>query len=147
MCNSWCAWGLVTVWSYFEIMYKNLRKETVEAVQRHDRDLEEITKSRHRWLYASSVVYVGIILLIFSWDWIDSLNLKSIWWVVVSLMLILSINWWYWTMRVVRRFVHHRKYEVDLIMNIMYDIKEVKEDVRQLIQEHTKRMGDWERRE
>lgn len=128
-------------------MPETLRQQTIDAVARHDKDLNEINEHRQRWLLASSIVYVGIILIIFAWDWLDSIGSKSVWWVIVSLMLILSINWWFWTMKVIRRFIHHRHYEVDLIVNIMHDIREVKEDVKQLRQEHTDMFGNRERRE
>lgn len=127
-------------------MDNNLRKETAEAVDRHDRDLDQINEQRRKWLYASSVVYVGIILIIFAWNWIDHLQSKAVWWVIVALMLVLSVNWWFWTMRVIRRFIHHRHYEVDLIMNIMQDLREIKEDVKQIRHEH-EHLGNRERRE
>ena len=108
----------------------------------HEKDLQEVNKQRRRWLYASSIVFLGIVLLIFSWDWLDQFHSKSIWWVIVSLMLIVSVNWWYWTMRVVSRLVHHQKIEFSLIIELVKDIREIKSDVKELgrqeLEEHKK---------
>ena len=87
---------------------------------------------RRSWLYASSLVFAGIILLIFGWNWLDEFHSKSIWWVVVSLMLLLSINWWYWTMRLVRKLLETKQEEHELLHFIIHNIREIKDDVRQL---------------
>lgn len=100
--------------------------------EEHNKDLQEINNQRRKWLLASSAVFSGIIILIFAWDWIDQIHSKSIWWVIVSLMLILSVNWWYWTMRVVSRLMHHQKVEFGLIIELVRDIREIKADVKEL---------------
>lgn len=117
---------MATVWSNFETM--NIR--TKKLLNKHTQDLNRINQQRRLWLYASSVVLVGILFLIFTWDWIDGLHSKSIWWLVVSTMLIISVNWWYWTMRVIKRIIEHQEIEFDLIRVIMTDIREVKKDIQ-----------------
>lgn len=123
-------------------MSDDLRKETVDAVNLHDQDLVQLDQQRKRWLIASSFVYSAIIILIFTWDWLDGLGEKSVWWVVVSLMLVLSINWWYLTMRMIRRFMNHRSIEVGLILNIMEDLREIKQDVKKLKNSNDENLGD-----
>jgi small-conductance mechanosensitive channel len=98
----------------------------------NDKHLERINQQRRRWLYASSIVFTGIIFLIFGWDWLDHFHNENIWWVVVSLALIISINWWYWTMRVVYKMLQHQKIEFTIIKELVSDIKEVKEEITKL---------------
>ena len=95
----------------------------------NDRHLERINQQRRKWLYASSVVFTGIILLIFAWDWLDHFHSQSIWWVVIALMLIISINWWYWTMRVVYKMLQHQKIEFNIIKELVADVKAVREEI------------------
>lgn len=117
---------MATVWSDCETM--NIR--TKKLLKQHTEDLNRINEQRRWWLYASSVVLFGIISLIFTWDWIEGLHSRSIWWLVVSTMLIISVNWWYWTMKVIRRIVEHQEIEFELIGVIITDIKEVKNDIQ-----------------
>ena len=104
--------------------------KTKKLLKTHIEELTRINEQRRWWLYASSVVLGGIIFLIFTWDWIDGFHSKSVWWLVVSTMLIISVNWWYWTMKVIRRIIEHQEIEFDLIRVIITDIREVKKDIQ-----------------
>ena len=109
-----------------------ISKKTKDLIEENDRDLDNINQQRRTWMYASSAVVVGIVLLIFGWEWLENFHSKSIWWVVVSGMLILSVNWWYWTMRVMLRLIRHQKMEFHIINELVHDIKELKIEIRQL---------------
>ena len=108
------------------------KKETKRLLEDKEQDLDKLNDQRRLWLWASSIVFWAIIAVIFAWDWIDGLNSKSIWWFIVSCMLILSINWWYWTMRVIRKLVHHQKVEYGILRSILIDLGKIKKDVREL---------------
>ena len=105
---------------------------TEAEVVQHEADLEKLHDQRRKWLWASSIVFWAIVLIIFAWDWIDGFGSKSVWWVIVSAMLIISINWWYWTMRVIRKLIVHQEIEYSILKSILIDIAEVKSDVRDL---------------
>lgn len=109
-----------------------IRPKTKDLIEESTQDLEKINQQRRWWLLASSLVFSGIVLLIFGWEWIENLHSKLSWWAVVSMMLILSINWWYWTMRVMLRLVRHQKMEFHIISELIIDIKELKIEIRQL---------------
>ena len=95
-------------------------------LDRHQSDLDRINNQRRVWLYASSVVVCCIVFLIFGWDWLSNLNSKKVWWLIVSLMLVISVNWWYWTMRVIKIILKYQSIEYDLLQSIMYDIDELR---------------------
>lgn len=95
-------------------------------------DLEKLHDQRRAWLWASSIVFWAIIFIIFFWDWLDGFGSKSVWWLIVSCMLVLSINWWYWTMRIIRKLIVHQEIEYDLLKSILTDLSKIKKDVRAL---------------
>lgn len=103
-----------------------------ELIDIEERNLDRINDQRRLWLWASSFVFWAIIIVIFAWDWIDGFDSKAVWWFIVSCMLILSINWWYWTMRVIRILVHHQLVEYDILKSILVDLGKIKKDVREL---------------
>ena len=107
-----------------------MNKELKELLTKHTKDLDRINTQRRWWLYASSFALAGILVVMFGWDWLDSFHSKSVWWLTVGLMLMVSINWWYWTMKVLRRIIEHQKIEFDLIATIMIEIREVREDIK-----------------
>lgn len=107
-------------------------KRTQRLIDENNRDLDQINEQRRTWLYASSVVVVAVVFLIFGWDWLDTLHSKTIWWLITSGMLVLSVNWWYWTMRVMLRLINHQKMEFAIITELLTDIKSIRKEVKQL---------------
>jgi len=99
-------------------------------IQQQELDLDQLNDQRRKWLWASSIVFFAIITLMFAWEWIDHFESKTAWWFIVSCMLLISINWWYWTMRVVRRIIQHQLVEYQLLKAIVIDIREIKRDVK-----------------
>lgn len=108
-----------------------MSKSFENLLEQHKIDMEKINRQRTWWLYASSIVFVLIIFLIFGWDWLSDLKSRTIWWLVVSCMLIISVNWWYWTMSVVRIIIEYQETEYDLIKRIIFDIKGLKKDLQE----------------
>lgn len=113
-----------------------MNQEIKDYFTKHEQDIEKIHKQRRLWLWASSVVLVGIIFLIFSWDWIDHFHSSKIWWVITSMMLIISVNWWYWTMRVVRITLCHQQVAHGILKSILLDISEFKKDIRPIVNQN-----------
>ena len=106
--------------------------KTKRLIEENNKDLEQINAQRRVWLYASSVVVLATVFLIFGWNWLDHFDSKAVWWVTISSMLVLSVNWWYWTMRVMLRLINHQKIEFSIIAELLSDIKEIRKEVRQL---------------
>lgn len=100
-----------------------------EIFNNHQKDLEKLNNQRRLWLWASSIVLVGILSLIFSWEWLADFHSKHVWWLIVSVMLIIAINWWYWTMRVIRIIICYQKIEYELIKQLHHEISIVKHDI------------------
>jgi uncharacterized membrane protein len=106
---------------------------TNQLLEQHAKDLDKINNQRRIWLYASSVVMVGIVFIIFTWDWLDHFHSNQLWWLVISLMLIVSINWWYWTMRVIRILLQHQRVEYNLLHCILNEIELAKHELKGLV--------------
>ena len=106
---------------------------TKRLLKKHADDLERINNQRRIWLYASSVVFVGIIGLIITWDWLDHFHSNTLWWGVISTIMIVCVNWWYWTMRVIRILLRHQQVEYDLLTCVLNDIDLAKKDLRYLV--------------
>ena len=108
-------------------------KETTERLFKlNEEDLEKINSQRRTWLYASSFVIASVVFLIFGWDWLDHFRSKEVWWAIVSMMLIISVNWWYWTMRVVNKMIGHQRIEMAIVRELVDDIREIKQEVKKL---------------
>jgi hypothetical protein len=99
----------------------------ISKIKDHTEELEKIYKQRRQWLYASSIVYTGVILLIFGWDYVDSLHNDKIWWVVISISLLISVNWWYWTMKSLATLVRSIYDEYEILNEVTDNIEELRE--------------------
>lgn len=92
----------------------------------HTKKLEKIYKQRRMWLYVSSILYSGIILIIFGWDFIIEHTDRKLWWAVISFGLLISVNWWYWTMKSISTLVRSMHDEYIILNEVTTDIKHVK---------------------
>lgn len=104
----------------------------IDKVKQILKNLDRANEQRKKWLIASSVVIIGVIGYIAGWNWIHSLNSQWIDWAFISLGLIISVNWWYWTMGLVRQYIGHQRSVLEILSDIVYDLKEVKGDVKNL---------------
>jgi hypothetical protein len=104
----------------------------------HNDKLELIYHQRRVWLYASVIVVVAVIGIISSWFYLSSFNNNLIWWGIISISLIVSVTWWYWTMSAMGELVRaiHTEYQIldDITLNlkhvkVMIECKKVNNDV------------------
>ena len=121
MCANWYAGRMETVWIDWSVM-----DDITSKIKNHTDDLEEIYKQRRLWLYASSVVVVAVIGIIVSWFYLSSFNNNLIWWGIISISLIVSINWWYWTISSIGKLVRAIHTEYAILNEISLDLAHVK---------------------
>ena len=95
-------------------------------IDKHERELESINAQRRIWLYASSVVFTVVVVIIFVLNIFPS---ATLWWVVFSIGLIITINWWFWTMRVVNTMITHKRLESIILKSIIDDLITVKSQI------------------
>lgn len=101
----------------------------VKQFQNHLKKIKQFDKARIFWLKLSGLVAIVIILIIID---LSFFNVPSIHWLLISIGLGLSVTWWYWTMKIIREILSHRIVEVEILTEIIKDIREIKEDVKKL---------------
>ena len=113
-------------------MVNTMKNDENSLLQETNQEIDNINEQRRVWLYASSFTFVGIVFLVFAWDLLDSFHSKTIWWFILSLILIISINWWYWTMRMISKMLNHQKIEFEIIHDVIVDIRSLKKEIKEL---------------
>ena len=93
------------------------------------KSLKKLNSERKVWLTFSLVVCLVILFLIFDWNCVQTLHLQGY---VIAGGLILSVTWWYWTMRLIRIILSHREEEFKILQEIVDDIKLIKKDITDL---------------
>jgi hypothetical protein len=109
-----------------------MKNDENSLLQETNQEIDNINEQRRVWLYASSFTFVGIVFLVFAWDLLDSFHSKTVWWFILSLILIISINWWYWTMRMISKMLNHQKIEFEIIHDVIVDIRSLKKEIKEL---------------
>ena len=104
-----------------------------DLIKQHSKEMDQINRQRRLWLYASLYVFTGIAMLMIGWEWLTNLHSDYVWTGIVMLMLVISINWWYWTMGMVRKLLNHQRLELELISELTHDIRSIKIDVQDLM--------------
>ena len=97
-----------------------------KKLRQHIEELHIIDSQRKGWLVLSAFVSSGILGIIFGWNSVQEHRLV---WVVVSLGLIISVIWWYWTMRLVRHLIHYKETESEILTDIVKEIRYIKKEI------------------
>ena len=100
-------------------------------LQTHIEKIKKFNNDRTTWLRLSGFVVISIILIVIDWTIIGN---EKIHWVLISTGLILSVAWWYWTMRLVRELLNNKLSEMEILSDIVNDIKEIKDDIKKIDQ-------------
>jgi hypothetical protein len=97
-----------------------------KKLRQHIEELHIIDSQRKGWLVLSAFVASGVLGIIFGWNSVQEYHLV---WVVVSLGLIISMIWWYWTMRLVRHLIHYKVTESEILTDIVKEIQYIKREI------------------
>lgn len=108
-----------------------MNSKTTKLLIQHEKDLEILNTRRFMWTWSSLLTIICTIVLTFAWEWLDSIKTASIWWFISSIMIIVAINWWYWTIRIIRIVINHQRIEYELIKSILHDIRSLKHDIKE----------------
>ena len=84
---------------------------------------------RKLWLALSGLVIAASFVLFVEWNTIQINHLQ---WVFVTSGITVSMIWWFWTMRLIRIILNHRLTEVEILQEIVTDIKDIKNNVANL---------------
>jgi ABC-type bacteriocin/lantibiotic exporter with double-glycine peptidase domain len=96
-------------------------------IKKHIEELHIINSQRKGWLVLSAFVAVGLLGIIFGWNAVQQYHLV---WLVVGGGLIISMIWWYWTMRLITHLIHYKVTESEILIDIVQDIRMIKDEVR-----------------
>jgi hypothetical protein len=99
------------------------------SLEKIKEDLLRFDAERKFWLTISGFFAAAVIAVIYQWNDILSSHLV---WITASVMLTISVIWWYWTMRVIRTILRHRHSEIEILHDLIVDIKEIKTEVSKL---------------
>lgn len=95
-------------------------------LKQHVEDLHKIDNQRKGWLALSAFVAAGVLGLIFGWNWVNDNHLI---WVIVSGGLMISVIWWYWTMKLIRHLINHKLTEAEILHEVIEDIRYIRNNV------------------
>ena len=84
---------------------------------------------RKLWLALSGLVVAASFVLFLGWNTIQMNHLQ---WVFVTAGVTVSMVWWFWTMRLIRIILNHRLTEVEILQEIVSDIRDIKDNVANL---------------
>jgi len=95
----------------------------------HQKEIDTLNYQRRLWLYGSNLVFILVIVIIYILH--DDKELEFFWWAVGSVGLVISVNWWYWTMRVINTLLNHRDNECIILSEIITEMTDVQKFIKQ----------------
>ena len=99
----------------------------MEHLQAYKKKLQAFNWQRRGWLILSCFIAGVSAGIIFSWDRIVSDHLV---WLTVSLGIMLSIIWWYWSMRLIRFVLQYKTEESIVLLEIVEEIRDIKKTIQ-----------------
>lgn len=91
--------------------------------------INKLNIERKLWLVLSILVVAASVISFLSWNSIQVYHLQ---WVFVTSGITISMIWWFWTMRLIRIILNHRLVEIEILQEIVNDIKDIKNNVANL---------------
>ena len=103
----------------------------MDKLLRHLKEINIIDKQTRYWLILSVFVVTLLIYIVTDWNHIY----KDQWqlWPLIILSLCTTVVWWYWTMRTIRTILNHRQEEVEILQDLVLDIKDLKKNIREYL--------------
>ena len=99
----------------------------IKKLEAQQENIEKFERARKFWLRISFFVVVMVNGIVFSWN----TSHPSGWaWLITSLGLIVSVVWWYWTMKLIRVILNSRVHELEILKDLSQDIKSIKKDLQ-----------------
>jgi len=105
-----------------------------QLIEKFKSDIDRLNNQRILWLIFSFLIFSGVVLLILFSNSISSLNSQTVWWLIGSIGLLVSVNWWYWTLTLVKSVLQHQINTIIILSEITNDVKEIKTDINELYQ-------------
>jgi hypothetical protein len=95
-------------------------------LENHLEEIKKINAQRKAWLVLSVLGYISAGAVIFDATRLDELHIL---WAVISLGIMLSVVWWYWTMSIINKVLTHRTNEIAVLIDLYDEVKSIKKDI------------------
>ena len=110
-----------------------LSDDTVNLLDKASHLHTTYREHRRIWLWSSTGVIAGSVAFLCTWDWVHSFKSGINWSLIAPLiMLILSINWGYWTLRLIIQLLNNQKAEMHIIHELADDISDLRKEITKL---------------
>lgn len=98
------------------------------------KELNDLNRERIFWLKLSAFMVILAMLTIFNWNYLINTDLIFL---VVSVGIIITIIWWFWTMSIIRKLIGFKTVETEILNDIINNIQDIKENVRNNLNQKT----------
>lgn len=98
----------------------------IERLKKQIDALHRINDYRKAWLFLSAFVVMTIIGIIFGWNYVSR---GKFLWIASSMGLLVSMTWWYWTMRLIRHLISYKIEESKILEELVVEIQTIKKEV------------------
>jgi protein-S-isoprenylcysteine O-methyltransferase Ste14 len=95
-------------------------------IQAQIQHLRQFEKERKLWMALSLVVLISVVGIIFDWHLISRHHLS---WLVGAGGLLMSIAWWYWTMRITKELLTIKIQDRHLLQEVIDDVKHIRTEI------------------
>lgn len=95
-------------------------------IQTQIQTLRQFEKERKLWMALSAIVLVSVLGIIFDWTTIYQYKLE---WLVGAGGLLLTIVWWYWTMRITKELITIKIKDREILQDIIEDVKHIRKEI------------------
>ena len=95
-------------------------------IQTQIQSLRQFEKERKLWMALSVAVLIIVVSIIFDWP---SLSQNNIAWCAGAGGLLMSIVWWYWTMRITKELLTIKIQDRQILQEVIEDVKHIRQEI------------------
>jgi|LakMenEpi03Aug12_release.lakeMendotaPanAssembly.Ray.scaffolds.fasta_scaffold01693_65 hypothetical protein len=98
-------------------------------LQQYRSKIKKINENQILWLRLSGFVVISIFIVLLGWNFLTD---NTFIYIIIFSGLILSCFWWYLTIKLIKDLLNHRNTEVEILNEIIQELKVIKEDVKKI---------------
>lgn len=95
-------------------------------IQTQIQNLKQFKKERKLWMALSAIVLITMTGIVLDWPSIFHYKLE---WVVGGFGILISMAWWFWTMRIVKELITIKIQDREILQEIIEDIKHIRKKI------------------
>ena len=104
----------------------------VDLLNKRNKEIVKAEQERILWLKIITISIITAVILFLFWQFFVPASISAVVGFVTSVLLLILVIWWLWTMKILKQIIFHKQLEVDILIDLIHDLETVKKNLKDL---------------